>query len=905
MNDSPEPLEPPTGVPRIRRLVIGGVVLGVVVFWLLIAGGRLFEARDLALAGVDRLEGLRGRLDMDDVIERTIIPDLEAAAADLQAANDKVRSPVIAPLRLVPWVGTQVRSADALSAAAGTATSALAEAADDVAGLAESGSASDRVAIAVEGLAIIRRARETLDRLDLGPSDGLTRSLFDARERFSNEVEETDGLLSDAETATTGLAGFLEGPTTYLLLAANNSEMRAGSGSYLQVGTLTVTNGSLSVSPLRPAGDILLERGAVPIADEDLADRWGWLDIASDWRNLSLSPRFPASAELGAAMWRQLEAESVDGVFVIDPVALSEIMSVAGPVEVDGRTISASDVVRELLFDQYWEEDVETRRDRLDEIARATFGVVESADVDLVTLARNLQAAAAGRHLLAWSDQPAQQAAWLVVGVDGGLSAESVAVSVLNQGANKLDPFLTVDAQLSAELFDSERLITLTLTLDNSAQAAFPPYVLGPAAAFGYDPGTYAGFLSVNVPGRARQPAFTDGGTLVAEGTDGATRVVAIDVQVPAGGTVVHELTFRLPLDSAVLRIEPSARVPGITWHAMDAEWVDQEAAVVDLETGAIEGAVDLAAPGRIAFDRDPIEIPAAPIPWLAIDGNEETTVIVSWRDVAAEVDVWERKTGEEWVLVADAIPIAPVMLSDRVRRTEYCYRTAFTSRPDEFSAVECTTLPAPLGFVRFDGDPASYFSAADFIGPGDLDVRMLVAPDQWTPDAWQMFAGQYNSAANDRSWRFGIDVFDSLVANFSPDGVNDGGANRGFPVSFRDGRREWVRMTVEPERGRLRFWVSRDGVDWSQLGEDRRFDPIGALFDSRGPVYVGTDRPGSDNSFAGKLYYFEVRQGIDGPILADLDFREAAGDPGRWVDSAGNVFTARGTGWEYVTPGD
>ncbi|NNJ48393.1 MAG: hypothetical protein HKP18_11260, partial [Acidimicrobiia bacterium] len=95
VNDTPEPLEPPTDVPRIRRLVIGGVVLGVVVFWLLIAGGRLFEARDLALAGVDRLEGLRGRLDMDDVIERTIIPDLEAAAADLQVANDKVRSPVI------------------------------------------------------------------------------------------------------------------------------------------------------------------------------------------------------------------------------------------------------------------------------------------------------------------------------------------------------------------------------------------------------------------------------------------------------------------------------------------------------------------------------------------------------------------------------------------------------------------------------------------------------------------------------------------------------------------------------------------------------------------------------------------------------------------------------------------
>jgi hypothetical protein len=94
--------------------------------------------------------------------------------------------------------------------------------------------------------------------------------------------------------------------------------------------------------------------------------------------------------------------------------------------------------------------------------------------------------------------------------------------------------------------------------------------------------------------------------------------------------------------------------------------------------------------------------------------------------------------------------------------------------------------------------------------------------------------------------------------------------------------------------------------VEWNQLGDDRSFEPTGDLADSTGPVYIGADRPGSDNPFAGKLYYFEVRDGIDGPIIGELDFRtdlQLNGGPDRWVDGRGNVFSAHGAAWEYVPP--
>ena len=70
-------------------------------------------------------------------------------------------------------------------------------------------------------------------------------------------------------------------------------------------------------------------------------------------------------------MWEALEGERVDGVMVLDPVGLATLMNVTGPVDVEGRRIESDGVIRELLFDQYWEDDVSERRDRLEEIARA------------------------------------------------------------------------------------------------------------------------------------------------------------------------------------------------------------------------------------------------------------------------------------------------------------------------------------------------------------------------------------------------------------------------------------------------------------------------------------------------------------------------------------------------------
>jgi hypothetical protein len=891
---------------RITWLAIGAAAL--LLLWTVVGVVRLLDARNHALSGLAELEAIRGRVDVDTVTEGGLVDPLVNAWDDFRTAQERIRSPFVAPLRLVPWMRTQVQSAEALSSSASAVTGALTAAATEAANLAEVANSLNRAAVAGETLAVVRRTQVALSTVDLGPTRLLIGSLAEARDRFALELAEAQQLLYDVELVAAGMAEFLEGPTSYLLLAANNAEMRAGTGSYLQVGVVRIENGTVTVEELQSAGDILLERGAVTVADADLQARWGWLDMTVDWRNLSPSPRFPANAAIAADMWEALREERMDGVIVLDPVGLGTLMGVTGPVEVEGRRIDADRVVRELLFDQYWEDDVAERRDRLEEIAASALSSIDRAEVDLVTLAQELQEAVAARHLLAWSRLPSQQRAWETIGVAGVLSSDSLAVALLNRGANKLDPFLTIQAEIDVQEVESDQQVSLRLSLENVSQVVFPSYVLGPANALGYELGTYVGILSVNVPGRAVGARFVGVDDLATEGPDGDTQVLAVFVEVPAGSTLERELVFTLPGSDPQLRIEPSARVPGIAWTAAATDWIDSSPVVLDLATGIAAGDAVGRPAQPISFELDPIRNPTAPLPAVAFDPTDETTVEVLWQPLPENpaVDIWEKEENGEWEQVAEAITTAPLGLPGRPRNTELCYRTALSIAPDQFSAVECLTIPAAVGYMQFTGDPASYFAAADFVGTGSVDIRALVAPDRWVPEYWQMFAGQYDSAGNDRAWRFGIDVFDALIANYSADGRSDLGSNGFLPSSFRDGSREWVRVTIDLQAGEQQFWISETGQRWSPLGEARTFDILTALHDSGGPVFVGTDRRGSENPYAGKLYYLEIRNGIAGQVIANLDFRtldQREGSDGRWIDDFGNVFEGVGSAWSYTPP--
>ena len=120
------------------------------------------------------------------------------------------------------------------------------------------------------------------------------------------------------------------------MLAANNSEMRVGSGTFLQIGLLTIDHGSLKLDAMRSFSDYPVPKGEVPLTG-DFADRWGFLEPNTEWRNLGSSPQFPSQAELASGMWKAATGKPVDGVLALDVVALKDLLAATGPVRLDGR----------------------------------------------------------------------------------------------------------------------------------------------------------------------------------------------------------------------------------------------------------------------------------------------------------------------------------------------------------------------------------------------------------------------------------------------------------------------------------------------------------------------------------------------------------------------------------------
>jgi hypothetical protein len=575
---------------RPRRHTGRWVVLLVVVVGLAWAGAAAFllvQARRHADAGLEKLQAARERLTPTELIRGKGLGQLEAAQRDFGRAHSEAGSPLVAPFKVLPFVGRQVRSVDALTGSAAHVVTvgahAMRESRREVDQKPLPGPA--RVALVDHVGAIADRSRRNLRSVDLGPDHALLGPLAHARERFASELSRLRTALDDVGSAATGVGQMVRGPSHYLVFAANNGEMRAGSGMLLSVGVLTFENGRFSLGEMVATGDITLPAGAVPIGG-DLAARWGWADPNQEWRNLMMSPRFDANAALATRMWKALTGTELDGVIAIDPIALRSLLAAEGPVTVDGQQIDEHNVVGELLFNQYVgvtnDNPVDqARRERLSRIARATVGGLDQQGWDAGTLVDQLRIAGEGRHVLAWSSRPAQQRAWKAAGISGQLGADSVLVAVLSRSGNKLDQFVTLDDRIEMTPGPVDDDVTLHLVVTNGAPPGIPLFVGGAFPGVGLQEGEYKGILSVDLPGTARDSHIDEGAPLVAVGPDGPARVVATEIRLARGQRREVLVHFKLPRGARALRIEPSARVPAIQWQYGADKWTDDSARTV------------------------------------------------------------------------------------------------------------------------------------------------------------------------------------------------------------------------------------------------------------------------------------------------------------------------------------
>ena len=570
--------------PNRRRWVVGGILLILLVWAGACAPHHTGAALDARAAKV-ALDDARAQFPADELVEDEAVAALDHAGSLFARAEERSGSPVLAPVGVLPVVGRQVRSLNALAGAGAEVLDVAVDAADEVEVLRRGTREPAARVEAVEQLHVtVTRAAQELRGVSLGPDEALVSPLADARATLADELDEALVSLDRGGVVTAALVEVLRG-SRYLVLAANNAEMQAGWGMPLSVGVLEVSDGNLVLDEMEATRELVLPPDAVPVGG-DFADSWGFLRPSQDFRNLALTASFEQAAPVAAGMWEELGRGPVDGVIALDPLALRAILATTGPVEAEGQTVTADDVVPFVLHDAYVLQALDPsgrdlRDERQSEIAVAAIEAATTPGTDLVDLARNLGDAAGGRHLMLWSSDPEQQAAWVAADVDGALEGDSLLVGAVNRGANKLDWFLDVSATMSSRAGPSGTEVTLEVELANRTPDGEPQYVAGPDESVVGPPlpsGDWRGFITVHVPGAATD-RLVEGADLAVDGWAGEARVVAAVALVPKGQTTTHVVRFTLPPGSEAIDVEPSARVHPVQWTADEERWADETGA--------------------------------------------------------------------------------------------------------------------------------------------------------------------------------------------------------------------------------------------------------------------------------------------------------------------------------------
>ena len=196
-------------------------------------------------------------------------------------------------------------------------------------------------------------------------------------------------------------------------------------------------------------------------------------------------------------------------------------------------------------------------------------------------------------------------------------------------------------------------------------------------------------------------------------------------------------------------------------------------------------------------------------------------------------------------------------------------------------------------------GDYASTPDSAAISITGDLDLRIKVAMDDWTPVANQSFFSKFVSVTDD-AYLVRMLAGGTLTFRYSSGGVDSGEKQATALTGFTDGTPHWLRVVHDVDNGAagsdVKFYTSIDGIVWTQLGATVTTGAVVARPDNAAVMLLGEHGPGT-TMLAGKIYYAEIRNGIDGTVVAKFDPREGVVAAVAFTSGSGEAWTINQSG--------
>lgn len=472
---------------------------------------------------------------------------LAAASGFITEAEQRSERPSWRLVRGIPWAGRTLRIVDATVAlsdhAIGVAQSAIGALrpllgsqqrpllATHTVDLPLIELVSDQLA-AIE----VNQLRAAVERLATARTGGVASSVVHTRDVLIEQVLRSMDSLDAAADLLSVLPEFLgtSGRRNYLLAVQNPAELRGTGGLLGYLTVLTIDGGSITIgSPERPA---TLQRlladgpdGSPPATSgvavtPEFADRYQPAGADRFVVNVNVDPDLPMTSEVLLQMAEAALSERLDGVVLLDPLALDRMLGVVGAVEVaapPGSSIAErfgpGQLAQAILIDEYQQIGGlnRLRKQWLNDVAAASLSAFLDRRWEPAELIDVMAVNFGERRIQLFSRDQSEQDAFERLGVTGSLRAidgiDLIAVTANNVAPNKADAHVAHRQSLDVRLFESpdggiSRAADLRVAVQNPLPAVgMDPYIIGSSPVSGrMEPGGESGlsrtWFSVWVP---------------------------------------------------------------------------------------------------------------------------------------------------------------------------------------------------------------------------------------------------------------------------------------------------------------------------------------------------------------------------------------------------------------------
>jgi len=210
------------------------------------------------------------------------------------------------------------------------------------------------------------------------------------------------------------------------------------------------------------------------------------------------------------------------------------------------------------------------------------------------------------------------------------------------------------------------------------------------------------------------------------------------------------------------------------------------------------------------------------------------------------------------------------------------------------FGGSNALSLPGTNGNYASTPDHASL----DIIS--DIDIRAEIAAADWTPTTSKSIVSKYVTVGNQRSYRLRLLASGFLELVWTIDGTSQRNAISTAAPVVANGAKLAVRVTLDVDNGAsgrtTTFYTAPTiGGSWTQLGSPVIAAAVTNIHSGTAPLEVGSVATGTE-TFQGNIYKVEVRNSINGTVVASPDFSAQTAGATSFADSTGKTWTLQGT---------